>query len=270
MSVLETILEAKRDAIARAKRDVPQADVERLAAARSDFRGFAASLNRPGVRIVAEIKRASPSQGDIRPDLDTAALARAYAAGGAAALSVLTEAAFFKGSLNDLQLAREAVDVPVLRKDFVIDPYQVYESAARGADALLLIVRILDDERLRTLHSLALRLGLDVLTEVFDEQDVGRANALGAKLVGINNRDLVHFKTDVTRTSRLASHLAPGVAVMALSGIRSSDDIRSSLAGGIRRFLIGEALVRQPDPAATLREWTSLSIPDTRRPTPEQ
>lgn len=259
MTFLDKILAAKRDEIAAAKAAVPQAALERQSAARRDApRGFAAALDRPGVRIVAEIKRASPSLGDIRPGLDPAATALAYAEGGAAALSVLTEPAFFKGSADDLQRARRAAGVPVLRKDFIVDPYQVYETAAMGADAMLLIVRILDDARLRELHALALSLGLDVLTEVFDGQDAARANALGATLVGINNRDLAHFKTDVSHAGRLAASLRPGTAVVALSGIHSAEDIRQTLAGGIRRFLIGEALVRQADPVATLREWTSI------------
>lgn len=264
MTFLDKILAAKRDEIAEAKVRVPQAALERQAAARRDYRGFAAALDRPGVRVIAEIKRASPSLGDIRPDLDPAATARAYAAGGAAALSILTEPAFFKGSADDLRRARRAARLPVLRKDFIIDPYQVYETAAMGADALLLIVRILDEERLHQLHALALSLGLDVLTEVFDEADAARANALGATLVGINNRDLAHFKTDVSHASRLASRLRPGAAVVALSGIHSTEDIRQTLAGGIRRFLIGEALVRQTDPVATLRAWTALPATPAR------
>lgn len=263
MSFLDTILEAKRAELLRAKAERPLAELERRAAARNDTRGLAAALARPGVRIVAEIKRASPSLGNIRPDLDPAATARAYAAGGAAALSVLTEPAFFKGSADDLRAARAAVTIPVLRKDFIIDPYQVYETAAMGADAMLLIVRILDDETLQTLHDLALSLGLDVLTEVFDERDAARANAIGATLVGINNRDLASFKTDVAQATRIAASLRPGTDVVALSGIHSADDIRRTLAGGIRRFLIGEALVRQADAAATLREWTALGATGT-------
>ena len=262
MTFLEKILAAKRAEIARAKTQAPQARIEKLAAARRDTpRGFAAALDAPGVRVIAEIKRASPSLGDIRADLDPAATARAYADGGAAALSVLTEPAFFKGSSDDLLRARQAAPLPVLRKDFIIDPYQVYETAAMGADALLLIVRILDEETLRSLHALARSLGLDVLTEVFDERDAARANALGAALVGINNRDLSKFKTDVTHASRLAAHLRPGTATVALSGVQTGDDIRQTLAGGIRRLLVGEALIRQPDPAATLREWTSMEVP---------
>jgi indole-3-glycerol phosphate synthase len=258
MSFLSAILTAKRDEIAAAKARVPQAQLERLASARPAPRGFAAALDLPGVRIIAEIKRASPSLGNIRLDLDPALTAHAYAAGGAAALSVLTEPAYFKGSAADLQFARDAVTVPVLRKDFIIDPYQVYETAAMGADAMLLIVRILDDEQLNVLHALALALGLDVLTEVFDEQDAARANALGATLVGINNRDLAHFKTDITQATRLSASLRPGTAVVALSGIHSADDIRQTLANGIRRFLIGEALVRQADPTSTLRDWINI------------
>jgi indole-3-glycerol phosphate synthase len=256
MSFLSSILASKRDEIARAKAAVSPADIERLAASRPDApRGFAAALDAPGVRVIAEIKRASPSLGDIRPGLDPVATARAYAEGGAAALSVLTEPAFFKGSAVDLQHARAAVALPVLRKDFIVDPYQVYETAAMGADALLLIVRILpDDALLRDLHALALSLGLDVLTEIFDERDAERANALGAALVGINNRDLDRFETDVAHASRLASRLRPGTAAVALSGIRSAADIRLNLGLGIRRFLVGEALVRASDPAATLYE----------------
>lgn len=262
MSFLTSILAAKRDEIAAAKARAPQAEVERLAAARLDPpRGFAAALDRSGVRVIAEIKRASPSLGDIRPDLDPAATARAYAAGGAAALSVLTEPAYFKGSASDLQAARAAVALPVLRKDFIIDPYQVYETAAMGADAMLLIVRILDDAELGSLHALALGLGLDVLTEVFDARDVERANALGARLVGINNRDLAHFKTDASHATRLAAQVRGDAAVVALSGIHGIDDLRLNLATGIRRFLVGEALVREQDPTATLRAWTGLPTP---------
>ena len=261
MTFLDTILAAKRAEIARAKADAPQAQLEELAAKRLDFRGFSAALDAPGVRVIAEIKRASPSLGDIHPDLDPSVLAKEYASGGAAALSVLTESSFFKGSAADLQRARSAVSIPVLRKDFIFDPYQIYETAAMGADAMLLIVRILDDEKLHVLYALARSLGLEVLTEVFDEQDASRATALGATLVGINNRDLTHFKTDITRATRLAAHLPPQTTVVALSGIHTPGDIRLNLTDGIRRFLIGEALMRQSDPESALREWTTLLPP---------
>ena len=259
MTILETIVAARRQAVADARQRVPQASLERAATGRRDYRGFAAALARPGLRVIAEIKRASPSRGPIAPALDPAALARAYAAGGAAALSVLTEPDFFQGSPDDLHRARAAVDLPVLRKDFIIDPYQVYETAALGADALLLIVRVLDDAQLHELHTLARQLGLDVLTEVHDARDIARANALGAPLVGINNRDLAQFKTDTGQATRLVGQLHPGCLPVALSGIRSDDDIRRTRAGGITRVLVGETLVRAPDPATTLRGWIGES-----------
>ena len=261
MSFLDKILSAKRAEIAASAAAVPQADLERAAARRSDYRGFAAALDRPGVRIISEIKRASPSLGDIRPDLDPAALAAAYESGGAAALSVLTEPAYFKGSAQDLQRARAAVELPVLRKDFIVDPYQVYETAAMGADAMLLIVRILDDDPLASLLALARHLGLDCLVEIHDEADARRIASLAPPLVGINNRDLAHFHTDTTQASRIASLLPPNTAVVAASGIHSAADIQRSLASGIRRFLVGESLVRADNPAALLKQWTALPVP---------
>ena len=258
MNILENIVATRRQAVASAQRRVPQSFLEREAAGRRDYRGFTAALARPGLRVIAEIKRASPSRGAIAPALDPAAVARAYAAGGAAALSILTEPDFFKGSPDDLHRARAACDLPVLRKDFIIDPYQVYETAALGADAMLLIVRMLDDEQLHELHALAQQLGLDVLTEVHDAGDIERANALGAPLIGINNRDLAHFKTDSAQAGRMVGLLHPSCLPVTLSGILDDDDIRQTLAGGITRVLVGEALVRAEDPAATLRRWNAI------------
>jgi indole-3-glycerol phosphate synthase len=162
------------------------------------------------VRVIAEIKRASPSRGDIRPDLHPGDLALAYQTGGAAALSVLTEPAFFKGSAKDLKRARDVVELPVLRKDFILDPYQVYETAAMGADAMLLIVRILNDEQLQSLLALAHGIGLETLVEIHDEDDARRLAGLPVPVVGINNRDLAHFQTDVDRAARLAAVLPRG------------------------------------------------------------
>jgi indole-3-glycerol phosphate synthase len=233
---------------------VPLASLEPAARTRRDYRGFAAALAAPHrVRVIAEIKRASPSKGDIGIGLDPAALARAYEAGGAAALSVLTDAAFFKGSPQDLAAARAATRLPVLRKDFVLDPYQVYESAAMGADAILLIVRILTDDELRALHALARELGLDVLVEIHTEPEAERANRLGARLIGINNRDLARFDTDLTRARRLAAALHPETVTVAASGIATPDDVHRTVAAGVTRFLVGESLVRAADPAAQLR-----------------
>jgi len=255
MSFLDKILESKRIEIAQCKTRISQSVIERLAAARTGFRGFENSLNQDGVRIISEIKRASPSKGDINPDLNPASLAVAYQEGGAAAISILTEPNFFKGTQEDLKLARAAVELPVLRKDFIIDPYQVYESAAIGADAMLLIVRILDDEMLNRLYTLAHDLGLDVLTEVFDEEDAHRATALEASLIGINNRDLTRFKTDIKHAVRIAKLLPENTSIVAASGVHLKTDIEFNLACGIRRFLIGEALVKQANPVATLKEW---------------
>ena len=261
MSFLDQILSAKREEIAAARNLKPQAEVEALAAKRDDFRGFAAALARPGVRVIAEIKRASPSLGDIRPDLHPGDLAAAYQAGGAAVLSVLTEPAFFKGSAKDLKRARDVVELPVLRKDFILDPYQVYETAAMGADAMLLIVRILDDETLQSLLALAHGVGLETLVEIHDEADARRLAGLAVPVVGINNRDLAHFHTDSDRAARIAALLPRGTAVVAASGIRDAADIQKSLAAGLRRFLVGETLVRAPNPAALLKQWTSLPVP---------
>ena len=261
MSFLDQILSAKRDEIAAARNLKPQAEVEALAAKREDFRGFAAALARPGVRVIAEIKRASPSRGDLRPDLHPGDLAAAYQAGGAAAISVLTEPAFFKGSAKDLKRARDVVELPVLRKDFILEPYQVYETAAMGADAMLLIVRILDDETLASLLALAHGVGLETLVEIHDEADARRLAGLAVPVVGINNRDLAHFHTDVDRAARLAALLPRGTAVVAASGIHDAAAIQQTLAAGLRRFLVGEALVRAPDPTALLKQWTSLPVP---------
>ena len=261
MSFIENIVSAKRDEIAAARALKPQAELERLAAKREDFRGFAESLARPGVRIIAEIKRASPSLGDLRPDLHPGDLALAYQTGGAAAISVLTEPAFFKGSAKDLKRAREFSELPVLRKDFILDPYQVYETAAMGADAMLLIVRILDDETLQSLLALAHGVGLETLVEIHDEADARRIAGLAPPLVGINNRDLAHFHTDTDRAARIAALLPRGTAVVAASGIHGETDIQQSLARGIRRFLVGETLVRADDPAALIKQWISLPVP---------
>lgn len=252
-ALLQRILETRRAAIAAARLAVPPTLLQRRAAQRHEHRSLASALRAPGVRIIAEIKRASPSRGRLRGELDPARLAAAYAAGGAAALSVLTEPAFFLGSAGDLRRARAAVSLPVLRKDFIIDAYQLLESAAMGADAVLLIARLLDDATLWQFYEQAAELGLDALVEVHDDDDASRALALGARLVAINNRDLGDFSVDSDRAMRLAARFPTGTCVVAASGIATAADIASAASAGIRRFLIGEALVRAPDPAALLR-----------------
>lgn len=217
-------------------------------------RGFAAALRRDDrVRLLAEIKRRSPSAGPIRPGATPAEVARDYAEGGAAALSVLTDRDYFDGDLEALKSAREAVTLPLLRKDFVIDPLQVYEARAAGADAILLIVRILEDPRMTELLDLAADLGMDSLVEVHDGEELDRALDAGARLVGVNNRDLRTFTTDLELTFRLASRVPDEVVLVAESGIRTPEDVRRLGEAGIDAVLVGESLMRQPDLVAAAR-----------------
>ena len=209
--------------------------------------------NRP-VSIIAEVKRASPSKGDIRVDLNPATLAKDYEAGGAAALSVLTDTPFFKGSGLDLVRARSAVTLPVLRKDFIIDDYQIYEARVWGADAVLLIARILSAQKLSELYATVNNLGMEALVEIHDERDLETITLVRPRLVGINNRNLQTFDTDTGVALRMAEKLAPGQVPVAASGIAGPEDIRRNLDSGIRHFLIGESAVRAEDPAAFLNE----------------
>lgn len=242
-------------------------DAARLVAARPDTpRGFTAALSASSSRtkIIAEIKRASPSRGAIREDLDPAALARDYERGGAVALSVLTERNFFHGSVEDLQAAREATSLPVLRKDFIIDPYQVPRSYGTGADAILVIVRAVeDDTTLRQIFDTAESLRLDVLTEVWDETDAERALRIGQdapnalRLVGINSRDLTTFETDLSRPARIAAAFPESTTLVCLSGVKSRADVdavREASNLRLTRFLVGEALVTAEDPQEALKK----------------
>lgn len=254
--ILERIVAAKRTEVAAARREAPLDALRRTAEARRDQRPFGAAIETPGpsgVNIIAEVKRASPSKGVIRADLDPAGLAAAYAAGGAAALSVLTERRFFLGSPQDLQRARAASALPVLRKDFIVCDYQVYESAAMGADAVLLIVRILPESALADLIALAAGLGLAALVEAYSEGELETAERAGARLIGINNRNLRSFDTDLGRTLRLLPRLRPGRVPVAASGIRTREDIRRYRDHGVFNFLIGESLVRSENPADFLK-----------------
>jgi indole-3-glycerol phosphate synthase len=228
-----------------------------LAASRDEpTRGFRDALARaPRPRVVAELKRRSPSRGEIRPDFDPVGCAKSYAEAGAAALSVLTDRRYFGGELGLLDAVRGEVAVPLLRKDFVLDPYQIDEARAHGADAVLLIVRALRGDELRTLRGRAVGLGLDALVEVHDEEDLERALEAGADLVGINNRDLASFETDLGVTERLAPRLAGrGVVVVAESGIFTHADVRRLEAAGADAVLVGEALMREPDVGRALAE----------------
>jgi indole-3-glycerol phosphate synthase len=245
-NILDHIVDVKRDEVrALAGR------ASELSARAKDApppRGFAAALRRPGeVRLLAEVKRRSPSAGEIRPGADPVEVARAYESGGAAALSVLTDRQFFGGELDFLVRVREAVRLPVLRKDFVIDPLQVHEARAAGADAILLIVRILSDAQLAGLHGLARELGMDVLVEVHTAGEMERTLAAGCTLAGVNNRDLATFTTDLDLSIRLASTVDEEVTLVAESGIRTAADVDRLGAAGFDAILVGESLMRQPD-----------------------
>jgi indole-3-glycerol phosphate synthase len=230
------------------------AELRARAADAPPTRGFASALRAPAeVRLLAEIKRRSPSAGPIRPGASPQDVAADYAAGGAAALSVLTDREYFDGSLAALQAVRAAVELPLLRKDFTLDPLQLWEARAAGADAVLLIVRILDDARLRELLGLAADLRLDSLVEVHDASELDRALQAGASLVGVNNRDLRTFRTDLDLTLRLAPRVPAAVTLVAESGIRTAEDVARLGAAGVDAVLVGESLMRQEDLRAAVR-----------------
>jgi indole-3-glycerol phosphate synthase len=223
-------------------------------------RDFLAALEAPGVSVIAEHKRRSPSAGPIREDLSLEHVVGSYERGGAAALSVLTEARNFGGSLDDLRRARVASSLPILRKDFIVDPYQVYESYGAGADALLLIVAALDDGELAELHGLSAELGLAALVEVHDERELERALAVGPRVIGINNRDLTTLEIDINRTFELRGRVPAGTIVVAESGFSEPGQLRELAEAGVDAVLIGEALMRSPDVEAAVRALTAPTM----------
>jgi indole-3-glycerol phosphate synthase len=255
--ILDEILRHKRQELARARALPGGSDAElarRAEAAPLRPRGFAERLRAaPEPRIIAELKRRSPSRGEIRPDFDPLACARAYADGGAAALSVLTDERFFGGHLSYLEKLRTAVPLPLLRKDFVLEARQLDEARLAGADAVLLIAAALDRERLAALSARAAELGLDALVEVHDEAELDVALGAGARLLGINNRNLKTFETDLAVTERLAPRVPAGVLLVAESGIFAFQDLARLARAGAHAFLVGESLMRQPDLADALR-----------------
>jgi indole-3-glycerol phosphate synthase len=245
------------DEVQRRKAAMPLDEVRARAKDAPPPRGFGQALMEATaagrIALIAEIKKASPSGGLIRPDFDPPALARAYEAGGATCLSVLTDGPHFQGSADHLRAARAAVKLPVLRKDFILDPWQVYESRAMGADCILLIMAALTDEQAVELETLARTLDLDVLVEIHDTEELGRALGLQTKLIGINNRNLKTLKTDLNTTMELAPHVPPDRFLIGESGIRQGEDIARLGTMGVACFLVGESLMRQPDVTAATR-----------------
>lgn len=256
--ILGEILAHKAVEVAQAKEARPLTEVRRLAEAapappsERSFRRRIASKRT--IALIAEVKKASPSKGVIRPDFDPVRLAGEYERAGADAVSVLTDARFFQGSLSHLEAVRRAVTLPLLRKEFIIDPYQVYEARAAGADAILLIVAALAREPLADLLDLAKELGLDALVEVHTEEELDIALDIGADLIGVNNRDLRTFETTLEVTRRLAPRIPDGVALVSESGIHRRADIESLVGYGVDAVLVGEAITREADVAAKVRE----------------
>jgi indole-3-glycerol phosphate synthase len=254
LSVLERIVEATRDEVERRREIVPLSQLEAALRERPENRPFQEALTRPGISLIAEHKRRSPSAGTIREGLSVEDVVRAYEAGGATALSVLTEPSHFGGSLEDLGAARAATHLPVLRKDFVIDPYQLVESAVAGADAILLIVAALEPRDLRELHREARALDLDVLVEVHDEEELATALEVEAEVIGINNRDLGDFTVDIERTYELLSDVPAGKTVVSESGFSTRDQLDALDRVGVDAVLVGETLMRAPDIETATRE----------------
>jgi len=255
--ILKRIVEVKRREVERLKVEVPISELQRRIESQGHPLNMAGALMGDSVRIIAEMKKASPTRGVLRPDFDAVELATAYADNGAAAVSVLTNADHFQGSIEHLAAAHGVLrprGIPVLRKEFIFDDYQVFEARAHGADAILLIVGMLSSERLAELMDLAQRFWLQCLVEVHDEEELKVALDAGAEIVGINNRDLRTFKTDLAVTERLARLIPAGGIIVSESGIHGREDIRCVREAGAHAVLIGEALVTAGDPGAKLRE----------------
>jgi len=262
-TVLEEIVARTRVDVEQRKRELPIAELQGSASVASssgatpsgssDARRLREALTAPGIAVIAEFKRRSPSAGRLRGEADVGEMVGAYERGGAAALSVLTEGPHFEGTLEDLRQARAACGLPILRKDFIVDPYQLHEALAVGADAVLLIVAALPRAALLGLHRQARELGLDVLVEVHDSAELEVALGVGADLIGVNNRDLRDFSVDVGRTARLLAEIPAGVAVVSESGIASPEQLRELEELGVQAVLVGELLMRAPDPEVALR-----------------
>ncbi len=263
-NVLDDICTARRDHYARVKSKRPLAEIEAEALEAPPVRGFGLALSQAaanGYGLIAEIKKASPSAGLIRPDFDPPSLAQAYEKGGAACLSVLTEETHFQGSADHLQAARAACTLPVLRKDFMLEPYQVVEARSIGADCILIIMAAVSDSQAIELEYCAMDYGMDVLIEVHGEAELDRAFALKSSLIGINNRNLKTLEVDLATTERLASRLSQDRVLVAESGLKTPDDLARLAKAGARRFLIGESLMREADVTAATQTLLANPLP---------
>jgi len=260
MSVLDEIIAVTEKEVSQRREKVPLDELVKRLEDRPPGRPFAEALAVPGISLIAEFKRSSPSAGLLREGAVVKEIVQAYEQGGAAALSVLTEKKFFGGSLEDLQEAWQATKLPVLRKDFIVDEYQVFESAAAGADALLLIIAALEPEQLSVLYNQARELQLDVLVEVHDQEELEQTLELGADVIGINNRDLSDFSVNVERTFELLADVPAGKTVVSESGINSRRDVDELERIGVDAVLVGGLLMQSEDPLATTRALTGFSV----------
>ncbi len=261
--ILDEIVARRRQRVAEDKQRVPARELEEQVAVAAPCRDFPAALAAPGISVIAEVKRSSPSKGAFAPDLDAAATARAYERGGAAAVSVLTEPDFFRGSLEDLAAVKAAISLPALRKDFIFDPYQLLQARAAGADAVLLMASVLKPAELGSLLRQAHELGLSCLVEAHDEGEVEAALRGGGKVIGVNNRDMRTFNVDLATTERLRRLIPPDRLMVSESGVHTRADLDRLAACGVDAVLVGEALVRSGDPARLLGELLGLPAGDS-------
>jgi len=253
-TILDRIVAARRESVAHRKRVLPDVALKFAVQKQAPARDFAGALSRQRCNVIAELKKASPSLGLIRENYEPVPLGRSLEAAGAAALSVLTEEEFFQGSLADLKGVKKAVSIPILRKDFIFDPWQVWEARAAGADSFLLTAAVLGDELLMELLSLGRELGMEPLVEVHSREELGRANAVGAKIIGVNNRDLRDFKVNLQTSFDLVQEIPENAIAVSESGLHKCADIEHLRSAGFDAFLIGERVMKQADPGAGLKE----------------
>ena len=262
-TILDEIMTFHRENLPKIMREVPLADLRALATVAPPPLDFYAALKKPGVSLIAECKKASPSKGLMVPNYDPVKLATAYAKAGASAISVLTDGRHFQGSLADLRDVKEAVKVPVLRKDFIFHPYQIYEARAAGADALLLITAVLSDGDLKELLALTHRLGMNALIEVHSAEELARVLPLQPRIVGVNNRNLQTFEVDFANTARLREQISPEVVVVGESGLKTAADVQAMAQIGVDAILVGETLVKSKDVYKKAAEFVRAGRPST-------